>query len=244
MSATIHALSHVTPHGRLAELLRRAALGCGVAASIVYVVAVLVAPTRWEGYDSVDQAVSELSAIGAPSRPLMLGLLIVDTALAALFAVGVLLSARGRSGVRRLGWLLAGIGAADIVGVSFPMHQRGAEASFTDTMHVVLTGITVVLILLAFGVGMFALGRGFRWYSLVTLVVALAFGLLSSALGGALADGEETPGLGLYERVNIGAYLLWMAVLAVVLLRERTDGPVGKGLRTLPARELSDDHRS
>ena len=37
----------------------------------------------------------------------------------------------------------------------------------------------------------------------------------------AIGTGVETPWLGITERINIYAYLLWMAVLAVTLLRQR-----------------------
>lgn len=48
-----------------------------------------------------------------------------------------------------------------------------------------------------------------------------------------LAANLPTPGMGLLERIDLGAYLLWVAVLAVALLRrehhvERDTGGVGE----------------
>lgn len=64
-----------------------------------------------------------------------------------------------------------------------------------------------------------ASGGWFRWYSLTTLAVLVVFGALAGTQGPQLAANEPTPWLGVFERINIGGYLLWLAVLAIVLLR-------------------------
>lgn len=46
----------------------------GILSSLVYVAANVVAGLRWEGYSFASQAISELSAIGAPSRFVWLAL--------------------------------------------------------------------------------------------------------------------------------------------------------------------------
>jgi len=48
---------------------------------------------RWEGYSSASQTVSELSAIGAPTRSLWVPLGAVYTLLVTAFGWGVLVSA-------------------------------------------------------------------------------------------------------------------------------------------------------
>jgi hypothetical protein len=60
-----------------------------------------------------------------------------------------------------------------------------------------------------------------RLYSRVTILTLVMFGALTSTHGDALAANEPTPWQGVYERINIAAYLLWMAVLAVALLHTR-----------------------
>lgn len=63
------------------------------------------------------------------------------------------------------------------------------------------------------------LGRGFRVYSWVTIVLLLVFGVWTSLYIPQLAAGEPTSGIGILERVNIYATMLWNAVLAFSLLR-------------------------
>ena len=49
----------------------------------------------------------------------------------------------------------------------------------------------------------------------------LVFGAWTGIASPGVGTGEPTPWIGALERVNIGAYLLWVAVLAVSLLRPK-----------------------
>ena len=48
--------------------MRRALLLCGVLSPLLYAAADVLAGLRWDGYSFRDQTISELGAIGAPSR--------------------------------------------------------------------------------------------------------------------------------------------------------------------------------
>ncbi len=67
-------------------------------------------------------------------------------------------------------------GATNLVGEFFAMQQRGAGSLSTDGPHIILTGLLVLLLLVAIGFGAFALGTRFRIYSFVTLVTVIVFG--------------------------------------------------------------------
>jgi hypothetical protein len=85
-----------------------------------------------------------------------------------------------------------------------------------------LTAVTVLLILLSIGFGAIAYRKRLRLYSIGTLVILLVLGVLSFFLGSSqLAAQEATPWLGVTERITVYGYMLWVAVLAIVLLRER-----------------------
>jgi len=105
----------------------------------------------------------------------------------------------------------------------FPMSQRedlvNASASVNDIGHIVLTVVTVVLIVTSVLVASSTFGRGFQFYSWATVVVAVAFGLWTGVVSANLDQGDPTPWMGLLERVSMGAWMLWLAVLAVQLLR-------------------------
>jgi hypothetical protein len=69
------------------------------------------------------------------------------------------------------------------------------------------------------GFGATLLGKRFRYYSYATIAVLVVFGLLTSLQAGKMVANEATPWMGLTERVNIYATMLWVAALAIGLLR-------------------------
>jgi membrane protease YdiL (CAAX protease family) len=200
-----------------------ALLLCGILASPVYAAMLAFVPTQWEGYSSVSQTVSELSAIGAPTRSLWVALGVAWTLLYAAFGWGVWRSARGNRRLRVVGGAIV---AAAVLGLFWPpMHQRevlaAGGATLTDTLHIVWTVMNGLLTLLAMGFGAAALGMRFRVYSIGTMVILAAAGILTSTEAPGVSANLPTPWIGVWERINIGVWLLWVVVLAIVLLQKR-----------------------
>ncbi|HVJ21082.1 MAG TPA: DUF998 domain-containing protein [Polyangiaceae bacterium] len=99
---------------------------------------------------------------------------------------------------------------------------RGSGGNVTaDLLHIALTGVMVLFIFAIVGIGASIRGQSFRRYSIATLLAMLVFGVLTSVVAPGLGRGEPTPWLGLLERINIGAFLLWVAVLAILLWRDQ-----------------------
>jgi hypothetical protein len=203
-------------------MARKALLVCGILSSLLYVGTDILGAMRYEGYSYTSQTISELAAIGAPTRPLVDPLFLTYDVLLTAFGVGVFWGSAGRKrALRFTGALLVGIGVLGPAWHFFPMHLRGAERTLTDTMHIVLGSVTVLLILLAIGFGASAFGRRFRLYSIGTILILVVFGALVGLDGPRLAANLPTPWMGVYERINVFGYLLWVLVLAITLLRVR-----------------------
>jgi hypothetical protein len=83
--------------------LKKAALVCGILSSVFYLSLNVFVPKQWESYDSASQTVSELSAIGAPTRMLWVWLSTLYTVLVIVFSWGVWKSAEGNRPLRRAG---------------------------------------------------------------------------------------------------------------------------------------------
>jgi hypothetical protein len=224
-------------------MIRKVLLACGLLAALIYVGSDIVAALRWEGYSYTAQSVSELRAIDAPTRPFLLPMLTVYMLLEFAFGMGVWLSAGHKRSLQVTGALLIALGVVDMLARFFPMHLRESIAAdgntFTDTMHIVLTTVTVLLILLIIGFGAAADGMAFRIYSYATIVFVLAAGAWAGAEGAQLAAGEPTPWLGIIERINIYGYMLWLAVLSVVLLSAKTTPSTGEISGQPPAAQAS-----
>lgn len=196
---------------------RRGLLVCGILASLLYAAMNVLAVLLFEGYSPVNQTVSELSAIGAPTRVLWNVLGIVYDLLVIAFGWGVWKAAGPNRALRTVSWLLVAHGLIGFVWP--PMHARGEGSSLTDTMHIVVSVAAILIMLLTIGFGSAAFGRSFRLYSLATLLVHLVFGIRAGMDGPRIAANLPTPWVGVWQRINIGAYLLWVVVLAAILLR-------------------------
>jgi len=200
-------------------MLRKLLLSCGVVASILYVATDVAAAILHPAYHSFRaRAVSELMASGAPTERLVDPLFLVYDALMIAFAIGLWLSSER---ARLAAGMLLAYGALGLLGPTlFEMNVRGSGGSPTaDTLHIALTGVIVLLILATVAVGAFLGGHRFRVYSLVTIAVMVLFGVVTWFAMRGIGTGEPTPWGGLLERVNIGAFLLWIAVLAIARLR-------------------------
>lgn len=201
-------------------MLTRALLICGILAAPLFILTDLVAAFwLYPGFDITAQQVSELSAIGAPSRDFWMLMSYPYFALNAAFAIGVWRAGSSRS--LRLTAILLMLFAFNSLlwGFVAPMHMRGETFNATDTMHLLFAVSAVVLIVAILWSGAIARGPGFRLFTAIALVLIMAAGGLVSTSIEAIAANQPTPWMGLVERVSVYGPLIWMAVLAISLLR-------------------------
>jgi hypothetical protein len=202
-------------------MARRGLLICGILAMLWYVAMNIIVPMQYPGYDSASQTVSELSAINAPTRTFWFVLGIFYSLFFIAFGLGIWLSANGNRALR----VVAAVILFDAVLGFFwpPMHQRDVIAAgggtISDTLHVVWAFIHLALMLLMIGFGAAVFGKGFRIFSVAIVLIFLVFGFLTSKESPALQDNLPTPYIGTWERINISAYMLWVIVFAIMLLK-------------------------
>jgi hypothetical membrane protein len=204
-------------------MVPKALLACGILSSLLYFAMNIFVAMQYPGYSFASQTVSELSAIDAPTRSLWVPLGIVYTLLVTAFGVGVWKSAGRSWHLHVLGGLLV---VSGIVGLGWPpMHQRGVLAAgggtLTDTLHLVWAAVTSLFFILEIGFGAAALGKRFRIYSFVTMALLIFFGALVGVEAPNVGKNLATPWIGIWERINIGVFVVWVIVLAIALLRVR-----------------------
>lgn len=204
--------------------MRETLFVAGILSSASYVAFDLIAAARYPGYSLVNQAISELSAVGAPTAAFWAFFGPIYAVLFVAFAIGVLRAGRGNSALRRTGWILLAFVGWGLLWPFFPMHPRGTQTATSDLGHLVLGGGSSLIIIGFVVSGAFALGRRFRAWSLATAFVYLATSIATFAYVSRIAAGAATPGLGLVERIMIYSYLLWIAVLAAALVRRDRAG--------------------
>lgn len=200
--------------------LRKVLLVSGFLASLLAVCTDLLVGMLWEGYSFTSQSISELSAIGAPTRSLAFALNIVYAALLIAFGLGVWECSRKRA-MRVIAGLLLGNAVISMVVVTFfPMHLGEAVGA----IHLGLMAFNVIFLqMLTIVLGAVAFKNWFRLYSLGTILAFLVLTVFGIFIAPQLIPGP--PQSGLQERVMGYGYLLWQALLSLALLRMKTATP-------------------
>lgn len=200
----------------------KALLYCGILSSLWYTFMNLFVPLHYSGYSSTSLTVSELSAIGAPTRILWVLLGTMYSLFYAAFGWGVLHVSGNNKKLKIL--------AAFIIGYSIvnlywpPMHTREAiaagEKSLSDTLHIVWTVVTMLLFVCTMGYGAAAFGKTFRIYTIVSIILIMTFGILTGLDAQSLEANLPTPMMGLWERISQYVFFLWIIILSMQLLKK------------------------
>jgi hypothetical membrane protein len=193
---------------------------CGILSPVLYAVSDVLAGMQWEGYSFRDQTISELGAIGAPSRPLFTVLLLVVYGIMVAFGVGIWKAAGGNRRLQVVGGLLFGLGVMALtVGQFAAMRLRGTEQGLAGAMHLVEGMVAMLMTFTAMGIAATAFGTRFRLYTIATIVLALGFGAWAGLDAPGVGQGLATPWVGVKERIFWYGYQSWFIVLALTLLR-------------------------
>lgn len=200
-------------------LLIRALLSCGIASSLIYAVTEIIASQRYAGYVWTARMVSDLFAVSAPTRDFVTMPMLGYNVLIMAFGAGVWL----RSGNRLLRW--AGVtfvayGIAGMLGFFIFSLDYTVKGSGAD-MHMVMTFLLILFMFAFIVLAAVGSGRAFRIYSAVTTLVIIGGAAMAGSQIPKIEAHMPTPGLGIWERLNIYSMLLWVAVFAVMLMRGR-----------------------
>lgn len=206
-------------HSRGARFIQATLLVGGLVSSLLYIALDLITAARYPGYSIRDQVISELSATGAPTAGLWSAMSPAYGLLFIGFGIAVLRAGASNRALRNTGMLLLTMAATGVFWAFVPMHQRGTELTWQDAGHQILGAVSLALMVSFTTTGAFAFGKRFRWYSLLTVFLILVTGLPLFLWADRVAAAEPTPWLGVTERVMMYAFLVWIIVLAVALLR-------------------------
>jgi len=200
-------------------------LTCGILSSLWYVAINIFVPMYYEGYSMLSQAPSELSAFGAPTRILWLLLVTLYPLLFAAFGWGVMQFPN--KNLRIVGTLIIIYCMLNFYWP--PMHMRDVIAAgggtLSDTLHLVWASMTVIFMMLFMGFGAAALDKTFRYYTLVNFVIFILCGTMTFMDSPNLEANLPTPFMGLWERINIAAFMIWVIVFAKFLLKQNSRLP-------------------
>lgn len=175
-------------------------------------------------YNYIINAISELTQTGSENVYLLSSLFLISAIMSVCFGVGIVLNYKYRhSKLLFLGGILIIISGifSGLTGTVFPQDPLNGDTTFAGTMHLILVGISAIMIMpciLMIGIGLYRekQWKSFRLYSIITVLIMVIFGGLTPVL---IMNDIEL--LGLFERITIYAYLLWVFVLALKFISEQ-----------------------
>ncbi|CAH0199219.1 DUF998 domain-containing protein [Pseudomonas brassicacearum] len=206
------------------KTIDRALLGSGILIPFWLFLGVALTARAYPGYSHLDQAMSQLGAVGAPTHSFSawvnnfpLGVMFV------LFAIGVARRFKASPMALLSAALILIHGLASFTAGYFSCDQGCApvQPSVSQQSHN-LAGLVMFISLTLTGALWTFLGKSllssarFAMFSAICVVLAIVTVMLMAT---ALADGHL---FGLYQRLNYGVSVVWIASLAVTALQ---DGP-------------------
>jgi hypothetical membrane protein len=201
-------------------MLRKTLLYCGVIAPVIYVITAIVGAALRNDYSHIVNAISELLSNGAPNKAVLDVVFNIYNALLFAFAIGGSIVLKNAPRMCRIAFgIFVGIQVLSFSWFLFPMDPLGTESTFAGTMHNVLGGVvafTTILMPLLMGLGFQKLS-GTNRYS--TYAFISSFIIFVSGLTGVILSLQGFLVFGLFERITIGAYEVWVLVTALKLLK-------------------------
>ncbi len=194
----------------------------GIVSLLSYTAMVVFSPLAYPGYDWLTMAVSDLSAVGAPSAALAAQLNVLFGPCAVVSIMAVCVGAAGcKSKLLKtgIGFFAAMEWVTNVGYKLFPWVQDAEASSFQNVMHLIVTALVVLfsivsLVLIAFG------GRK----ELPSLSV-WALVCLGAMMIGAIGTGVMPKAVfGLFERFSTFSAVIFNAILGIYLLREAFPG--------------------
>jgi len=193
-------------------MVQKVLLSCGVLAALLSVGTDQLAGRLLKGYSFTVDSMSDLSAAGAPTRPLLMALTLAASVLMSAFAVGVWQAAGAAVLPRIVAGLIIVHAAAGLVATLFFPNQFGVRPVF-GSPGVLLMFVSVLCFVLAMAFGAAAFHG---WMRILSIAIPTAYVLLA-AMRFATAGSSAAVLIGVQERSMAFSFLAWVAALAVYL---------------------------
>lgn len=194
----------------------------GIAGPIIYILAVIIGGMIRNDYNFLYNTISELTLANAPNLILMSAFFGIYNFSLVIFGIGALMDneiAESKK-YKAATLMLAIIGVMGLLLLFFPQDPRNAAVTFKGTMHIAIAGISSLLTLIS----VLLIGLNFRKvkkmksfsiYSFISFIV-----ILISGGAAAISVSSNSAFGGLFERITIFAFMLWLIVFSYLILKK------------------------
>ena len=196
-------------------------------AAIAYTAVVIAGGLMTPGYDHVAQPVSSLYQAGSVNGTAIALAFFGYNVFVIAFGLATSRYARAVGGRRSRAGMAAGIGLI-LTGIAgacddlFPQDPFGAPVTTSGSLHIAFAALASLATLVTVAVAVAWLlarvnHRRFARYSAASFVLILVSGPITAAQTAA-----SSPQMGLWERITIFTFIVWMGALSAVLTFGRT----------------------
>jgi hypothetical membrane protein len=196
---------------------------CGIISLLSYTASVVISPLAYPGYHWMSMAVSELSAVGAPSQALANQLMALFSPCGLVSIMAVLVaSASCRSKQFRIGiGLFAAMEWLCSVGYAmFPWVSDADISAFQNVMHLAVTVGVVLLSIFS----LLLIAYGARKEGIHSLSIWAVICLSAMFLGAIGTNAFPASVFGIFERCSTFSAVIFNAVLGWYLFAGRLNG--------------------
>jgi len=207
---------HVETSVGLPVVLQRIFLSCGILAALLSLGTDLLAGKLLQGYSFFTHSMSDLSAAGSPTRPLVVALTLLASAFMIAFGVGVWQAAGSAILPRIVAGLILGNALAGLAATLFFPNHFGVRPEFgTPGVLLMFTGVLCFVLAMVFGAAAFQ-----GWLRILSAAIPAAYILLAILRFATAASsaGESVILIGAQERTMAYSFLAWILALAIYLL--------------------------
>ena len=194
----------------------------GIIGPLIYILAVFIGGAIRHDYSALYNAVSELTMANAPNKLLLDILFGIYNVFLLIFGLGAYLDSSINSKKYDAATIiLVIIGVLGLLVLIFTQDPRGVPATLHGTLHILLSGVTAALtiisvLLIGISLKKYSNIKGFSWFSYIT--AALIF--ISGGLGAASLANNGAYG-GLFERITIFLFMIWVMSLSYIILKDK-----------------------
>jgi hypothetical membrane protein len=196
----------------------------GIIGPIVYILAVFIGSALRHDYSALYNAISELSMANVPNKLLMDILFGIYNLSIVIFGLGAYMDSKIDSKkYNAAAIMLVIIGILGLLVLVFTQDPRGVPATIYGTLHILLSGITAALTIIS----IILVGLSFKEYPNMKVFsrYSYATSILIFLSGGAGAASLANNGFygGLFERITIFLFMIWVIIFSYILLNDKIE---------------------
>jgi hypothetical membrane protein len=192
----------------------------GIIGPVVYILAVFIGSALRHDYSAFYNSISELNNANTPNKLFLDVLFGIYNISLLIFGLGAYLDSSNKSKKYNAATLmLVIIGVLGLLVLIFTQDPRGTPATLNGTIHIILSGITaaftiISIILVGLSFRKYTRIKLFSWYSYITAVLIFVSGGVAA---GSFANNSAYGGL--FERITIFLFMIWLIIFSYILLR-------------------------